>query len=229
MKSRPIDFRANEVNAILSGAKTQMRRIARPPAKAVFLPDDRWVNDVDEPGTAYLDDESGRLRIKCQHGKPGDQLWVREAFRAVEDPGADKADVRRKYRDEDGETVRISVDYRADGGNRIMDKIGKPEWQSPIFMPKWVSRIALEIIGVKIERVNEISAADAIDEGITFEGKGPDDKPRWTMYGLESLGQVTRDPAFSYRCLWKSIHGWKAWDANPWVWAITFRLIKRDA
>ncbi len=75
IKERPILFGGPMVRAILAGKKTQTRRIAKPPARAVFLPGDHWRNDEDEPGTAYLDDASGRLRIGCPYGQPGDRLW----------------------------------------------------------------------------------------------------------------------------------------------------------
>ena len=86
-------------------------------------------------------------------------------------------------------------------------------WKSPIHMPRWASRITLEVTGVRVERLQDISEADCAKEGapFTYSGFAPEDAPDWRGW---------------YRDLWESINGPESWDANPWVWVVEFRRIK---
>lgn len=92
-------------------------------------------------------------------------------------------------------------------------------WKSSIHMPRWASRITLEITDVRVERLQEISEADAIAEGIE-PGSARD---FWKLYGRGANGDMDRSPRVAYRSLWESIHGVGSWDANPWVWVVEFR------
>lgn len=136
---------------------------------------------------------------KCPYGKAGDRLWVKETFRENEPPSG------FIYR---ASEVEISYTY-------------KTSWKPSIFMPRRASRITLEVAAVRVERLQEISDEDAIAEGIEWgvwdEKLGVEG---WRMY----LGVgTTNAPRLSYRTLWESINGAGSWDANPWVWVITFR------
>lgn len=106
-------------------------------------------------------------------------------------------------------------------------------WRPSIHMPRWASRITLEIAGVRVERLQDISEADAIAEGIE-RGVG---FPGWYRYPLPGdseglaesgrLGKVpTAFPKLAYRALWESINGPGSWDANPWVWVVEFKTVK---
>jgi hypothetical protein len=206
-KVRPILFSAPMVHAILAGRKTQTRRIAKPPAKAVFLPDDHWKTDPDEPGTAYFDDGSGRLLIKCPHGKPGDRLWLKETWAdAMSDAGpciCYKANLDRKYCEVDAWPINYDLYPGCKFANWASDLESGTEgwWRSSRFMPRWASRITLEITDVRVERLTKISSEDARAEG--FE-----DYPAFldAFYKLNAKRITYAD--------------------DPWVWALTFRRIE---
>ena len=189
MIEKPMLFTGPMVRAILDGRKTQTRRVVKPQPV-----------DGDEITSAYRDWQMGRLRdsenafrpIKCPH-PIGSRIWVKETFRVLYDPATCLEGA-------------LDIDYRADGKQRLMDKIGKSKWKSPRFMPRWASRTTLEVIGVNVERLQDISEKDAYDEGI---GHLPG------ISGKELYGQ-----------LWDSINGKKhPWVVNPWVWVYTFRKL----
>jgi hypothetical protein len=186
----------------------------------------------------WLQDESGK-KISCPYGKPGDRLWVRETWASPETnlklPG------RIAY-NADGEAGA----FLGDGGGeyiwlhhgRIIDAEGYTEcfpkngtntyglkkfggrWRPSIHMPRWASRLALEIKSVRVERVQELSEADALAEGIVV-GYAPD-------------GSVQQEPTDAYRKLWDSINakregGIYAWARNPWVWVIEYKRLEANA
>lgn len=237
VKERPLAFTQESVAAILAGSKTQTRRLARPPARANFLPDDVWKNDPDEPGSAYLDDSSGRLRITCPYGVPGDRLWVRETYRAVEDPGAPDEEVRRRLWDEEErETTHISVDYKLDNPHRIMDKLGRPEWKSGRYMPRWASRIDLEVTGVRVERVQEITEADATAEGVRhyfglLDGRAFDNHMKLAarFAKLHDPQATTVTAVDYYAAVWERLHGAGAWKRNDWIWVVDFKFLTAES
>ena len=200
-RERPILFSGPMVRAILEGRKTQTRRVAKPPPKAVFLPDDQWKIDVDEPGTAYMDDESGRLRITCPYGQPGDRLWVRETWKTCDGiyvPGVEFTDGSRAFPEFD-DLHAMPSDHQDYSRKR-----------SPIYMPRWASRITLEITRVRVELLHSITAEDCIAEGAPF-----------------GLAMTTRREVIDwYRDMWVKVNGRESADANPWVWVIDFERIK---
>jgi len=193
MNTKPILFQGAMVRALLDGSKTQTRRIVKPwkgaepsnnpvPADLSYLPD----------FTCY--------RSTCPYGRPGDQLWVREAFHRIHD-------------DETMEFVRYG--YRADS-----DWNGAV-WKPSIHMPRAASRIALEITGVRVERLQDISESDARAEGCSASGwtpsySNPDNA------GIDSGKSATED----YAELWEQINGSGSWNANPWVWVVEFKRVK---
>jgi len=153
--------------------------------------------------------------LKCPH-PIGSRIWVKETFGVIDMTGP-------------------PVFYRADNPKDYPDD---GVWKPSIFMPRKFSRITLEVTGVRVERLNAISPADAIAEGIEVTeitdvyslsgGKTGEKRTHYKFYGkeLERLNQQTSNPVWSYETLWESINGKGSWSLNPWVWAYTFRRIK---
>ena len=172
MKERPILFSAPMVRAILAGTKTQTRRVLKlqPPAGA----EHHSLADVGHPWhDIYGHDGPAVHRVRCPYGQPGDRLWVRETWRhtasGLEESRAITEDI----------TSGIAVDWRATYIERCMKELGFSReeaemadnfetWLPSIHMPRWASRITLEITGVRVERLQDISEADAISEGISW-------------------------------------------------------------
>lgn len=202
-RERPILFSAPMVRAILDGRKTQTRRIVKPPPSGEWCP---LVGDFHEtvedssgdvyPGPlvfgAYDDCESAR----CPYGRPGDRLWVRETWFS----STPKTPSRVRYAADD--LIRLEDGLFA----RAVCK--PPKWRPSIHMPRWASRITLEIVAVRVERLRGISDTDAIREGIP-------DYPDFTG----------DSPVHDYSALWESINGKGSWDLNPWVWVIEFKRV----
>jgi len=193
MKERPILFSGPMVRAILSGRKTQTRRIVKP------QPDESGLSKKD--GAEYWEDASGRKYI-CPFGVPGDRLWVRETWRTTKS---------LEHLAPRNIASGAPLEYMADrcltpGGGRLEYR-GKA--RPSIFMPRWASRINLEVADVRIERLNDITEEDAKAEG-------------WDGY-ISYMPQP--HPAIAeFSRLWESIHGPGSWDHNPWVWVVTFKV-----
>lgn len=212
MADRPILFSAPMVRALLAGTKTQTRRLlkAEPPpgAQRVIRPfqDERLQWAATDPH----DMEQGQLVLgdapRCPYGAPGDRLWVRETWstHACFD-GVPPAQI----------TAR-SIHYWADG-DTLTGK-GRPS----IHMPRWASRITLEVTGVRVERLQDISEADAIAEGVSPD---PFCRQDDDASAFHRIGPVRGNsfPIARYAALWEQINGPGSWDANPWVWAVSFR------
>ena len=207
MKERPIPFRAEMVRALLAGTKTQTRRVVKPRHDwhVDEVPDDRGVFRPWPVFEAYVYAEPETVEVPCPYGAPGDQLWVRETVKRVTSFGPNDAAI-----------------YAADGETTDLDSWG---WQSntlpPMFMPRGLSRITLEVTEVRVQRLQAISEADAIAEGIE---RNDDDGV--TYYG--PLGKGHFDPRVAYRWLWETINGAGSWEANPWVWVISFRRLETE-
>jgi hypothetical protein len=207
------------VRAYIEGLKTQTRRIVK----------DTDVRDVGAFGVAaYVTSRDVKERCRvigrrdftktCPYGGPGDRLWVKETWQAwqrVSHEYDDWEPITREARcgsrwaewmETNGRPERI--EYRA-------TSTSQGPWTPAIHMTRWASRLDLEITAVRLERLQEISEEDAIAEGIE---RNVDDGV--TYFGPLREGHV--DPRVAYRWLWESIHGRGSWDANPWVWAISF-------
>jgi hypothetical protein len=186
MTERPILFSAEMVRAILEGSKTQARRKMKP-AKAKRPK--RW-----------LIDDAAVNGLVCPYGAPGDLLWVREAWRAWS-----------QYDDWPPSRLPPGVDvqYIADAGAPWASR-----YRSPRFMPRWASRLTLEVKSVHVERLQDISEDDARAEGC--EPVGWIDE---TDVGMSSYRE-------GFTRLWNRINGAGAWEANPWVWVIEFERVK---
>lgn len=199
MKERPILFNGDMVRAILSGEKTQTRRMVKY-IPAVGEPD-AWCNKKDDPETVRIISDYRRF---CPFGEVGDRLWVREAFGFTTQ--SDDLSCRERV-----------VAYCAGGNQHITDsdsnllkrcKDGSlmipnhfcypPErWTPSIHMPRWASRITLEIVSVRVERLQDITDAEARAEGFKNVGEFAD--------------------------CWNSIY--KNWHENPWVWVVAFKMV----
>jgi hypothetical protein len=209
-KERPILFQAAMVRAILAGTKTQTRRVMKPQplggapellSHLLELGHQRWATDEAEEEEIW----------KCPYGQPGDRLWVREAF--IHEPADYCWEASVSIPSRPASTV-----YRADceGDTRGAG------WKPSIHMPRALSRLTLEITGVRVERLQDISADDAVDEGIERDRQPEDRVCLWRNY---LTGGTTVVQTFSYETLWESINGPGSWAANPWVWVVEFRRL----
>ncbi|HYG23222.1 MAG TPA: hypothetical protein VEH04_10605 [Verrucomicrobiae bacterium] len=191
MKERPILFSAAMVQAILAGRKSQTRRVVKPQPPAQFLGENAaaitngYLWAFSDGRAAYPpDDKPG---VPCPYGQPGDRLWVKETWRV------------HGGREYEYQQHQPSVIYRADADYdplRVGESVSA-EWRKSIFMPRWASRITLEITSVRVERLQEITPEDAIAEGVIVK---PGEKPCPECNG--------RSPEIcGFRDLWNSIHG----------------------
>ena len=206
-RERPILFSAPMVRALLAGTKTQTRRVVKgapedwsPVQPQVYAPTivDRHGDEQPGPDAFGAGDEQGDHWIRCPYGQPGDRLYVRETWAA---PHAyDHLPPRLIPTD-----ARIHYAATEDRGGLL--------WRPSIHMPRWASRITLEVTGVKVERLQNISEADAIAEG-TPGGHG-------AIPGYS----YNATPTEHYKWLWESINGPGSWDANPHVWCVSFKRL----
>lgn len=195
MKERSIRFSDTEVRAILEGRKTQARRVVKCHGQ--------WTcecPDSDEPWP-YFENELGEWEFfECPHGTMGDRLWVREAFCADFKPLI----------------YRASATSDTYGGEKI-------KYRPSIHMPRWASRMTLEITDVRVERLQEISEEDAIAEGVSeIIVPGIEYGPYGDPVQPLDCSATDRDRFYH---LWQSIHHGAEWSANPWVWVIEFRRV----
>ncbi len=249
MKERPIIFSAPMVRAILEGRKTQERRVVKRQDEVVQFGDGVKLWN----GFMGWESVSEAVRL-CPHGAPGDRLWVREAHRYWwpdwEDPGAYPCSCRYKA----DETV-IDLPVSWDEGEQFMtpedaglDK-EPSKWRPSIFTPRWASRITLKITGVRVERLQAISEADAVAEGATmrpscngFRHANPGWSMDWSRVGEFSRfataaqrgqkaplteGDISLTTArYAFANFFDRVHGRGFWDANPWVWVIEFNKLE---
>jgi len=199
MKERLISFSSEMVRAILDGRKTQTRRIIQPQPKVVHG------SHSDGSITTERIFRSGDQRIHCPYGKQGDRLWVKETWRAYErKDGLDVIQYRAGGRFQ-------PIENNENAANLWLSARGchGDEWRSSRFMPRWASRINLEITDIRVQRVQEISEEDAIAEGIEIV-RGP----------------ILR-PGEAFSVLWDSINEKKGygWGMNPYVWVIEFKRV----
>lgn len=227
MKSRPILFSAAMVRALIDGSKTQTRRVVK--AEWQGLP-------LENPD--YQREALG----KNPYGQPGDQLWVREEhyqfghWEPVE--GKLTKGGRQKWQfvpDDSNVLFEVFTDYRK--GRHSADP-AMPAWHKRLarFMPRKYSRITLEILSVRVERLQEISDADAIAEGIIEDpdcivgancAGGVHQEISGTLYFRDRNDDEGHEgPVEAYRQLWEMINGPGSWQANPWVWVVEFKRME---
>lgn len=212
MRERPILFNGAMVRAIVAGQKTQTRRAIKPqPFEASFL---------DAPGQHRPSfDEEGRLRVAtstgvhlltCPFGQPGDRLWVRESFTDLRGTGIE----HRPNIDGPIQRYVYSADTLPGSPGDFARKDYGIKWRPSIHMPREACRLVLEITAVRVERLQAITEADAVAEGLSQSESGswlpgPCDHPEWAFHQL-----------------WAQVYGEPAWEANPWVWVIEFRRVE---
>lgn len=231
MTERGMIFNAEMVRAILAGRKTQTRRIMKVQPESnqlglLLITDSTKHSDIGKYHWAESNATGNHVRSKlfsCPFGAVGDRIWVRETW---------SSDFANYYPND-------RVWYAADNNRRLdievvdgVRGIYSPEsdvhvpfrWQPSIHMPRWASRILLEITDVRVERLNAISEEDARAEGIIDGGCLNCGEP-------EPCGCANPEPdatdAFAY--LWQSIYGQENWNANPWVWVIEFKRVEGGA
>lgn len=233
-KERPILFKDEMVRAILEGRKTQTRRVVKveipPEATEVFYWDDPGLNLNNRKRHGLYCETPRGLVFLCTspYGQVGDRLWVREAW-------CQKCDEGWLVYNDEGNLDPSCYWYRADGvqvskcdpdGFTVYCKDGSEAspWISSIFMPREASRITLEITGVRVERVQDISHGDALAEGVTkirdacYVVKG---------FDYDTVGLCHNCPTTAFAKLWDSINtGDKSWAANPWVWVVEFERVE---
>ncbi|MET0331307.1 MAG: hypothetical protein ABW154_07745 [Dyella sp.] len=231
MRELPILMSAPMVRAILAGSKTVTRRVVKPyrDRPIVNLAEAEPTlgfsgkhNDPDSWGYEYLDDGApaplSAWPELCPYGQPGDRLWVREAWTAPasldDKSGAEIAEscLAAGYRvpwcpiryEADG-ALKSAKDWREFGS--MPGEAVPGRYRHARFMPRWASRITLEVTAVRVERLQDISDEQAIAEGVCPDENG--------FGGTTAL----------FAELWESINGAGSWDANPWVWAIEFKRV----
>lgn len=215
MKERPILFSGAMVCALLAGTKTQTRRALN--ARSLDLLDAAAkcgeCHELGDTNPIRPNDMACYVQF-CPYGQLGDRLWVREAWthdaRSLEECRAAHEDLMGG--------MSYGPYYRAT--EAAPDTL---KWRPSIHMPRWASRILLEITDVRIERLQDISESDAEAEGcdrLTWNGQpGAADLIDWP------LKTTDRPWANGYALLWESINGDGAWAANPWVWAVSFKRV----
>ncbi|UXY55348.1 ASCH domain-containing protein [Pseudomonas tohonis] len=187
----PMPFKAQMVRGVLNDLKWVTRR----PVKGAAA---KWLIDFTSDFVA------SKANDLCPYGQPGDRLWVREAW--ATHACLDKVPPR--------DLVFQDVIYLADGQPR------KGKYRPAMYMPRWASRILLEVTAVRVERLQDITEDQAIAEGILRDGEG------WRGY---EGGPWFASPIGAFRSLWENIHGDGSWDANDYVWVIEFRRLQPGA
>lgn len=219
-RERPILFNDQMVRAILEGRKTVTRRVMKPQPTPSKSGGHHWPCNVHQ-SMLHVERElqngegcwCGLAEAACPFGKPGDRLWVREAW---------TIDLLAAYSTEKGYDSEYELRYRADDAAReIHIAPGEPDpylalydsqrgdWRPSIHMPRWASRILLEITAVRVERLQDITPNQCIAEGAWRE------KDKELGRGQEAIA--------AFADLWRSTGG--DWDSNPWVWVVEFKRV----
>ncbi|MBD9406245.1 hypothetical protein IB236_12930 [Acidovorax sp. ACV02] len=208
MREGPLPFKTPMVRATLSDIKLMTRRIVKVQPDAVHDGEPYWFIGgyrvwAYRPAPA-VPLRAGGSPMPCPYGQRGDRLWVREAWRTVS--AVDHLPPREL-------TPAHRIWYEADAPHQP----GFGKLRPSMFMPRWVSRITLEITRVRVERLQDISDADCVAEGC---GALP------SAIGCPmTSGTGETIPRAMFRALWESINGPGSWDANPWVWVVEFRRL----
>lgn len=211
IKEHPILFSTPMVQAILEGRKTQTRRIIKP--QPIIDQDSGFVFDGKHTKQYDIHNWQDQFIDDFSRWMPEDRLWVRETYTIFEPEHCEGMSKRFYYKashDESNEEWRLEE-----------IKHGYPyQWKPSIFMRKEYARIWLEITGMRVERLQEITGHDVLAEGC-----GKQVRQMW-LFGLDQKG---RDEVYrrSFEPIWKNINGADSWQANPWVWVIDFKVLSR--
>lgn len=242
MTEHPILFSGAMVRAILEGQKTQTRRVVKLPhsnplgeweATIVGGGSTKFADGTPAPEMVAIWHTRTGDTLTCPHGRPGDRLWVREAW---------SIDMLGAFGTDKGYESTYELTYKAGGDEREIRVLpGEPDpyiklydtqrgdWRPSIHMPRWASRITLEITGVRVERLQDMEGqtafeSDALKEGIHAIHHGDGDY-YYNAFRNEPHPRNWVDPADAFKELWESINGAGAWEANPWVWVVEFKRI----
>ena len=231
MSERPILFSAPMARAILDGHKTQTRRV-------VTVGDVVEERDDGTPWpyfTTWTHGDDGSPWASCPYGAPGDRLWVRETWRYADWTEDGLPWIRYAADDARRLCERVTPEWAArvadiwaelsSAENVAVDgRATDRKWRPSIFLPRWASRITLAVTAVRVERLQAISEADAIAEGIAARC----DHGCSSLCGCTScVGEGCQTAAAQYSALWDTINGDRApWASNPWVWVVEFPRVE---
>jgi len=238
MKERPILFNTANVRVILDGRKTMTRRVIKWDIKLLAVYPDRVEAHFIKDDMAHFCND---FLSHCPYGQVGDRLWVRETFVLESDAeyGYSEDEIKRigvdkpiKSEISDGDYYHLIPHYRATEPEPnivppwVDDFDDKTRWTPSIFMPRWASRLTLEITGVRVERVQEITEEDAIKEGAPAGYISA--YPTIFHKGQPNYTETPKDYRMGFQRLWNSLNAKRGygWDTNPWVWVIEFKVSK---
>ncbi|EAQ6281926.1 hypothetical protein EXP44_05300 [Salmonella enterica subsp. enterica serovar Weltevreden] len=249
MKERGMIFNREMVRSIIDGRKTQTRRIMAIQPEHSELGLRRVIDSKNgRDNGKYFWSQSGACGLKmrskmfgCPYGEVGDRIWVRETWSDVNLDGAPAVAYRaddevydlmedESLLDEGGsfnyQDPRVCKYQFAAWHSDLISGI-EGNWRPSIHMPRWASRITLDITDVRVERLNGISETDAEAEGIDMEALFDSQDCYDCIADHNMTGRPTAKGAFKY--LWESIYGEEGWKSNPWVWVIEFKRVEGGA
>ncbi|HID1059785.1 TPA: hypothetical protein ACXDFA_004240 [Enterobacter roggenkampii] len=209
MTERGMIFNGEMVRAILDGRKTQTRRIMKNQPAGDYPDTPALIRSVDG-GFQWYGHYGESSIFNCPFGAVGDRIWVRETWAEAGASAPDLKLYRANY------PAHVPTHYEN------VPPAEDVRWTPSIHMPRWASRITLEITGVRVEQLKSISEDEARSEGGARlrEGFWKHYQPGWTQHQLSARG--------SFATLWDSIYGSGEWDRNPWVWVLEFKRIEGD-
>ncbi|WP_322957962.1 hypothetical protein [Providencia huashanensis] len=218
MKERGIIFNSEMVRAILDGRKTQTRRVINPQPELTQKSGFKWKGGLFGAGCDDRETNRNFAHKKCPLGKVGDRLWVRETWQG---PLINYTDNEPQFKGHHIFEKSDNCVYKADGlaAPEFIDSDDnlKQGWRPSSNMPRWASRITLEITDVRVEHLQDISKQDAVSEG--------------APQGHHSIDVISKRFGFSdfsrswFAQIWMDIYGEDDWAANPWVWVIEFKRV----
>ncbi|MEH4985908.1 hypothetical protein PO461_00530 [Enterobacter asburiae] len=231
MKERGMIFNGEMVRAILDGRKTQTRRPVNPQPELTAGSGFSWKGWVYGSGSTDRETNKNFAHVACPHGKPGDRIWVRETFQG---PLFDYEQMEAYQEDSSKFQKPEFCVYKADGKPAPeffdADENLHCSWRPSIHMPRWASRITLEITGVRVERLQQISESEAAIEGMIFTdygvGRFGQQNPGYSWRPTTHTDQCLPNARMAYANLWEEIYGEGSWQANPWVWVIEFERVE---
>ena len=207
MKERPIPFTPENTRKIRAGEKWQTRRVIEGVTDLAFRGYD---STPDQTVAAFGHNDTQTIFKRCPYGAPGDQLWVREAWATV------KWFDDRPPRDCHPHERPPALWYKSVDVGASLHSPNRGKWRHARFMPRWASQLLLTVTDVKVERLHRIGEESAKAEGVA---------PEWVV--SVERGESYQSYCVAFVTLWDAINGEShPWSSNPWVWAITFEVVK---